>query len=115
MDSTSHICSWLAVGCFAGALVWALLLGVDLVRHSRLPRPGVLLSLLSLFAISLISLGATVILAEAAKRQRGEAGARDGVMYFVLCAVAGAMLLLGSGGVAGVLLLRRKRANDRAR
>jgi hypothetical protein len=115
MNFASHVCSWLAVGCFAGALVWTLLLGVDLVRHSRLPRPAVLLSLLSLFAVALISLGATVILAEAAKLRRGEGGTRDGVMYFVFCATAGAMLLLGSGGVAGVLILRRKRANDRAR
>ena len=66
------------------------------------------LSVLALFGISLISLGAMVLLAEAAKRQSGARQAVDGVMYFVFYGAIGVILLLGTSIAAGVLFFRRK-------
>jgi hypothetical protein len=92
MNSAAHFCPWLAIGCFTAAVVWALLLGVDSIRRTKLLSLGGLLSVLSLFAFSLMSLGGMVIFAEIGKRQRGLPPTTDGVMYFVFCAAAGVAL-----------------------
>jgi hypothetical protein len=114
MNSIAHLCPWLAIACFVSGLAWALLLAVDSIRRARLPNFSGVLSVVSLFAFSLIFLGGMVIFAEIAKRQSGRPPTTDGVMYFVFCAAAGVMLL-------GVVLIgwlvwifTRKKAHDRA-
>jgi hypothetical protein len=92
MNSVAHFCPWLAIGCFTAGIVWALLLAIDSIRRAKLPSLGGLLSVLSLFAFSLVSLGGMVIFAEIVKRQSGLPPTTDGVMYFVFCAAAGVVL-----------------------
>jgi hypothetical protein len=92
MNSVALLCPWLAIGCFISGLVWALLSAVDSIRRARLPSFGSLLSILSLFAFSLMFLGGMVIFAEIVRRQQGLPQTTDGVMYFVFCAAAGVVL-----------------------
>ena len=111
MNLMAHICPWLALACFATAVAWAVLLLVDALTRAKLPAWGGMLSVISLFAVSLMSLGGMVIFSEIAQHQRGQRGPIDGVMLFVLIAVAGAALQVA---VLTVLILvwlsKRKRS-----
>jgi hypothetical protein len=110
MNSVAHLCPWLAIGCFTAAVVWALLMVVDSIRRGKLPSLGGLLSVLSLFAFSLMSLGGMVIFAEIVNRQRGLPPTTDGVMYFVFCAAAGVALQSVVLIVWFIWILTRKRS-----
>ena len=74
------------------ALVWALLMLVEIIRRAKLPSLGSVLSILSLFAWTLIFLGGGVIFQEIVNRQRGVPPPIDGLMYVVFCSAAGVAL-----------------------
>ncbi|SRR5258708_26253190 len=115
MDSLSHACAWLAAASSTVVLLWVSVLAGDLVRRSKIPMPASYLSVLALFAISLISFGVMVLLAEAVRRQGGAPRAVDGVMFLMCCAVFGAILFLGTSVAAGVLFFRRRVRHESCR
>jgi drug/metabolite transporter (DMT)-like permease len=108
VKTTVQVLAWVTIACFITALLWSLLLGYDLIRRSKIPKLRTLFAVISLFGISFITLGAFPLIDEAIRYRQGEPQAIDGQMYFVFCALAGFLTLLGVG-IAWLVTSRRPR------
>ena len=99
MDGLGFICSFLSVICLVTGSVWGVLLLVDLIKRSKLPRLAHAMAVLSLFAAVPVGFGVDLLLDTKRAGLSGQHVRPDGNMLVYIFAAVGAATIFICAGI----------------